>query len=396
MNLDFINKKTKMIIASTLSILGVILIVIGFNISKTTNFISSNNTSYQDNNKKIEKIKEDNKSEIIDNNEEENFDTSKEKEDETTIEDVDETTNVDTLKDEPIEEDNNDNKTEITDIKNTLTIYKDDDNYCKAESDTCNTIADTIETDSNDAKILEFSKDNNYMLYKDNTLKIYNTNTKEINKINLENTDEETYKFITDKDTTMGLIYKDKDTDYMGYYNILESKKMYENKYSTIDTTDYEDYLIASLKEEEKVNYSLIKTNEEQVELTDKTNNSCELNFKIYTNNNSKIFIEYSTCPEEGIKRIYSNSKKILASNLQSKDYYSIYDGNIYINDNNDVKKYDFEGNIIDNKKISEFKQLIRNNIIYVENNNLFLYDMNTKENIKFGEWDSNNIYQGN
>ena len=43
--------------------------------------------------------------------------------------------------------------------------------------------------------------------------------------------------------------------------------------------------------------------------------------------------------------------------------------------------------------RFSEFKQLIRNNVIYVDNNNLFLYDMNTKENIKFGEWNNNYLY---
>ena len=275
-----------------------------------------------------------------------------------------------------------------------LTIYKNLDGYCKLESDTCNMIAYTLDTESEDAKILEFSENNNYMLYQDDSLKIYNFGTKEISKLKLTNTDLETYKLVTNKDKLIGLIYKDKDTNYMGYYDILKYSKMYENKYTTISTSDYEDYLIGITNIDDKVNYALLNIREESVEIEDGITNSCNLDFKIYTSNNQKIYIETSSCPEDGIKNIYSNSKKVIVSELKNNNYYSIYNDNIYINDNNNIKKYDFEGNLLDNKKIEGFKQLIRNNVIYIENDNLFLYDMNTKENIKFGEWDSNYSYK--
>ncbi len=179
----------------------------------------------------------------------------------------------------------------------------------------------------------------------------------------------------------------------MGYYDILKYTKMYENKYTTISTSNYEDYLIGKVEDEDKTNYSLLNIKEESVEIEDGTTNSCNLDFKIYTNNNQKIYIEKSNCLDNEIKNIYSNSKKVIVSELKNNNYYSIYNGNIYINDNNNIKEYDFDGNLLDNKKIDEFKQLIRNNVIYVYDNNLFLYDMNTKENIKFGEWNINYLY---
>ena len=83
MNLDF-NEKTKKIIATTLSILGIILIVIGFSIPNN-NSISSNKPYQYAGNKDLEKSKKDKDSEIIVDNTEEKVDTSDEEKEENII-----------------------------------------------------------------------------------------------------------------------------------------------------------------------------------------------------------------------------------------------------------------------------------------------------------------------
>ncbi len=311
-------------------------------------------------------------------------------------------------KDKDDKKDENEGEKENTAVLNyTMNVYKNSDNYyCLEESEYCNIVAFTIKTETEDAKILALddSLTSNFILYDDNGLKIYNIKTKEINKTNLED-DYEYYNLISNdtKSQASGIIYKEKDSDYKGYYNVLTNKKMYEKTYTHIEEAGQSEYLSAGFYKDGKAHIFLLKTSEEKVEL--ETSESIEL--ETYNSGGNSYFTAVKTKDNYfyflkgfdtvGIINIYSSKKEVLASNIGMSRCYSLYQGNLYISDNGILKKYDADGNVL--KTISTIKkenilQIINNYVIYIDNSD-YLSIMNidnSNENKQLVKWDSGNL----
>ncbi len=297
-------------------------------------------------------------------------------------------------KDNDINPDNNqqeDNANQYN-YKYKLDIYTNEGSYyCKEQSDYCNTLAFTIKTETLDAKVLDIDN-NSYILYKDNGLKLYDINKKEISKIDLEDT-YNTYNLVLDEnDKLMGVVYKGIDSEYSAYYNLTTNKKMYENKYTSINSTNTSDYLSAYGGENQSF---LLNAKEEKEEFVSSKfdNLNCGTYYSVNKLNEKYIYFENEGCESYIIKNIYANNKKLLVKDIHS-NYISVYDNYLYILDNNILKKYDVDGNVITTVNVNKdkVKQIINNYLIYIDNNN-YLSIMNidnTKENKQVIKWNEN------
>lgn len=233
------------------------------------------------------------------------------------------------------------------DYKYTLNVYTNGEYLC-LDSAYCSSIAFTIKTENSDAKVITFDNTNNLVLYVDNGYKIYNVKDEKSVKTSL----------VLDDYTSIMLINE-------SYISITTNNKV-----------------------------ELINVNNNKVELSENLSEMGGNNFDIYSYNNKNIFISYDMSSETKIiNKIYDNDKKELFS---SNSYFNIYKDNIYNLDiNNDIKKYDLYGNLIDTIKIDGVIHDIFNNyIIYTNNDKLMVRNIDSNKDIEVSEYkELKNIY---
>ena len=264
--------------------------------------------------------------------------------------------------------------------KYTLNVYKNENQYCYDKSDSCNELGFTINTETNNAEILNFNDD--FMLYNDNGLKLYNINTKEKIKTNLKDEYEHNnYTIVSNKDNALGIIYKEIDSDFCGYYNLLKKEKMYENKYNKIYANDLlnEKRLYGYIQEDNHIKTLSILNldNEKEILSCDSIND-----FMTESYNGKSLIIGYLAGYDTTIGCISTLDKKLELGTFNTFNY-AIYNGILYVNDNNVIKKFDFDGNLLESKELKNVEQILRNYALYEDNNTLKLYNIDTKEEIK-------------
>ncbi len=295
-----------------------------------------------------------------------------------------------------LSKDNDTNDYDNQEEKYTLDVYKDEYGYCERKSEYCNTLAFTVDAESKNAKILLI--ESNFILYEDNGLKTYDIKNQNIEKINLDEYGEIKNILISDDETKIvGIIYKEKNSEYIGYYNLKLNKKMYENKYTSISKTETEEYLNAYNGGNDKIKSFLLKTDEEKIEIEGREvdSNSCGTFFEVNKVNNKFFYYEDEGCNSFNYEKIYSNEKKVIASNV-NESMVAIYKDNLYVLDNNTIKKFDVDGNELKSINFNKdnVKQIINNYVIYIDNDN-YLSLMNIDDNNEkkqFVKWDSNKL----
>ena len=106
-----------------------------------------------------------------------------------------------------------DNKgVDTTNYKYTMNIYKNQyDHLCSKANESCNIIAYTLKTETENAKIVGIEEyDFAYILYNDNGLKLYNVKTQKIVKTNLD-TNYDSYELLKVDDNYLSASYYDFD-----------------------------------------------------------------------------------------------------------------------------------------------------------------------------------------
>ena len=264
----------------------------------------------------------------------------------------------------------------------TLDVYKQESGYfCKEKSDYCKDVAFTIKTQTNDAKILYVSED--YILYNDNQLKIYNVKSKNVKKVKLENSYNQ-YTLIYDSEgNVQGILYTSINKK-SGYYNISTNTKMYDLKYDNL--YGFNDGFLRACKDK---SIYLLNIDNEKEELVYNTGNSCDkyigLGFEI-TNYNGKNF--YRIVGEPNTYMLYSNSKKVIYDKEIKEEAISFNNEFVYFVDGNNIKKYDIDGNLSSTYNLpNNFKGLIANYAVYVENENLSLMDTDKNKSVVLDKW---------
>ncbi len=278
-----------------------------------------------------------------------------------------------------------------------LDVYKNENKIlCKEyDKDYCKDIAFSIPTKTENTKVLAFDRDYLFVLYEDNNkLKIYNKSLNESQGILLEN-NYKSYELYTsnDKSSVVGIFYRT-DLNYdspAGYFNVETGKKLYEDKYETL-SMDYDGQFLEGCKNN---TIYFLNANLEKEELEYKLSESHNCNgyrsegFKLKKYNNKMFYLVVS---EFDTNIIYSNSKEVIYDKKIKEGLVSFNNEYVYFVEDNKVKKYDMDGKLVSTSKTyNNIKLLLNNYIIYVNNNNLVLDNLDSEETKVIDKWNENN-----
>lgn len=269
-----------------------------------------------------------------------------------------------------------------------LTIYRNETSLC-ITNDNCNEIAYKIPTKTKDAKVLAFDNNNKFILYSDDILYLYNTKTFQTISLDLEKTYKEyiIYPNVSNEEV-IGITYKIDDKN-IGFYNLNINKKMYENKYLNIEVIS-KDYLTAY---DDEIVY-LLDTNQEKIYYKYKFSDDNKYNFITYEYQNQNYFLLNSCNEECKVIKILSHNKEVIIDKEISNNNFSFNNEYLFVNDNNQVYKYDFSGNLKStSRNYQQVLGLIKDNVIFIEDNNLIIVNLNTNIKKVITEWNENYIY---
>ena len=279
---------------------------------------------------------------------------------------------------------------------NFLNVYKmNDGTICLVSkaSDSCSELAFQIETENSDAKLVAVDSNNLFVLLDDNGLKLYNIEAKEITAVSLEDTYSDYAIYLNnDQDKVIGIVYTN-STGKVGYYNVSLNQKLYDDKYNNISQID-DNYLNASF---DTKNY-LLNANEEIEELVYEQidENDQGVYYQALSYEDKYYFFEYAN-ESRNVNKIYANDKEVVSETSLPNYFVSFYEGNLYIVDSNTVKKYDIDANLLSTSDTyNDIKELINNNLIYVNDNKLSLVNIDSNENINILDWRDTYSYDAN
>lgn len=279
---------------------------------------------------------------------------------------------------------------------NFLNVYKmNDGTICLVSeaSDSCSELAFQIETENSDAKLVAVDSNNLFILLDDNGLKLYNIENQEITAVSLEDTYSDYAIYLNnDQDKVIGIVYTN-STGKVGYYNVSLNQKLYDDKYNNISQID-DNYLNASF---DTKNY-LLNANEEIEELVYEQidENDQGVYYQALSYEDKYYFFEYAN-ESRNVNKIYANDKEVVLETSLPNYFVSFYEGNLYIVDSNTVKKYDIDANLLSTSDTyNDIKELINNNLIYVNDNKLSLVNIDSNENINILDWRDTYSYDAN
>lgn len=285
-----------------------------------------------------------------------------------------------------------------------LKIYKDNNNYLclQYSSGYCDEVAFSIDTITHKAKILATYYDR-YVLYFDEIIKLYDAKDNTKYEVGIENK-YDSYELSTNSEGIIeGIIYATKDgynfKDY-GYYDLIEDKKNYENKYDSIYPL-YGDYIIGYIEEDfDYRNYSyeeqeqfykryLInkKTGEEVLKII----GQCA-DFYTYTYDGGFYLAESYDCLGSEAATLYTSSAKKIKDNLNDNKFTILDDGTLYIYEDEKVIEYDDNGKKEDSYNIKydgDFYKIIRDFALVTNNGKLILINFKTNKKIELCDWHS-------
>ena len=249
---------------------------------------------------------------------------------------------------------------DTTDYKYTMNVYKNQYNsLCSEANESCNIIAYTLKTETENAKIVGIQEyDFAYILYNDNGLKLYNAKTQKIVKTNLD-TNYDSYELFKVDDNYLSASYYD-----------------FDNKTGCV---------------------YLVNVENGNIELIDKVKYGGNGYYSHKLNNNS-FYILGSQIETSTIEKIYNNDKKLFFENTTDEiigdEKYSFFKDNLYVYNNNVVKKYNADGKLIStSKKYENFKQLIEDKIIYVKDDKLVVESLSDGSLKEIVSWSDNYNY---
>lgn len=281
--------------------------------------------------------------------------------------------------------------------KYNIYLYQTADGYyCKDKDDYCSKKATAIPSTTKNAVVADYIQSQNeeprYILYFDKTYKIYDVKEDKIQETPIE--EQKTTRLHSDKDFTeiYGFVYSDENDNY-AYYNLTTKKEMYKGQYNNLTTLSgkyIEGFKTYNEGEAEEDNETfLLSISEEKVEM--KTFGVCKY-YNVYDYSTGSYIIESEGCFSEGASTIYTNTKKVIAENKISVEWSLDDNGNLYILSNNKVEKYNTDGKLLStSKSYSNVLQLIKEFVVYVKDNELFITD-GTKDT-KLGEWKDEYYY---
>lgn len=164
------------------------------------------------------------------------------------------------------------------------------------------------------------------------------------------------------------------------------------NKYNDINQID-DNYLNAS---DDTKNY-LLNANEEIEELVYEQidENDQGVYYQALSYEDKYYFFEYAN-ESRNVNKIYANDKEVVLETSLPNYFVSFYEGNLYIVDSNTVKNMIQSQFTFYQCTYNDIKELINNNLIYVNDNKLSLVNIDSNENINILDWRDTYSYDAN
>ena len=227
----------------------------------------------------------------------------------------------------------------------TLNVYKSESgSLCSEKSDYCSNVAYTIKTETEDAKVLDFSNNDLLILYKDNDIKIYDTKNDSIKTTKLRS--DLYYYLLLDDEGKYLTASEDKNVYKYSLYNVETGEKLFSDTYYHVQRYNDKYYIFAF--------------------------NEQLLGYDVYTEN--KTFITTVTSDSNGY-------------------HYSIYNGNLYSFKDGKIAKYNIDGQLLETKDFpkNQFKNIVKDYVLYLDDNNyLSLMNIETEKSVQIVKWNDN------
>jgi len=278
-----------------------------------------------------------------------------------------------------------------------LIVYKSDSGLCFQKSRECNKSPFRINTVTEDAKIIAIAKNNLYLLYSDNGIKLYDVAKSTPKKISLEDK-YDYYEIILNENVISGFVYgsnliKEGYYTNLGYYDVHSDKQLYDGKYNNISIIDG-GYLVG--KNLSSNSTSLLDLKNEEV-ILEKNNICTKIEVKDF--NGKYLYVLNNSCDSMGNYEIISSDKTVIHSNLKDNSFSIDLSGNIYLFDGTPTIKV--EGSNGTFMKTVNFdgvyKQLIINYVVFINNDNLYIKDLNrNSEPVLLTKWSNEYTYYFN
>lgn len=254
-----------------------------------------------------------------------------------------------------------------------ITVYKEGEHLCpKREELTCTEAAFTFLVTNANAKIMDIN--NEFILYIDNILKVYDIGTKKKYKVNLENTFSE-YKLVMNNTKIAGIIYysglqnngfKNKYS-VSGFYDLGNNKKKFENMYDFFTIISNGNYLVGNkynaFESNNSINASFLEIATNSTMFSVNSNDFNSIQYEIVDN--------YIVVSEQDNYSLYSLNGKLITSGVK-QGLWTVSKKYLYVVLNNELLKYDLDGDLISRENGSNIYNLIDSyKVVNVDN---FLY----------------------
>lgn len=256
-----------------------------------------------------------------------------------------------------------------------LTVYKEGDNFCpKREELRCTEAAFTFLVTNSNAKIMDINND--FILYLDEVLKVYDIGTKKKYTVNLENTYSE-YKLVMNDKNIVGIVYYNGLQNYgfrnkysvSGFYDLNSDKKKFENIYDFFTIIDNGSYLIGnkynSFESNNSVNTYFLDIATSSALFNENRNDFNTVKYEVVDN-----FIAIS---EQNNYTLYSLNGKLITSGVE-QGLWTVSKKYLYVVLNNELIKYDLDGDLISREDgsniynlIDSYKVVNADNFLYVK-----------------------------
>ena len=293
------------------------------------------------------------------------------------------------------QEEQEDEEIDLEKYKYQVHLYATKEGYvCGNKSDYCTKKVLSIPAETKDAAIGNYSTNEKdeptFVIILDGTYKVYDVKKDKLQETQVEVDGSPTLHTNKEYTEVYGFVYDSGETST--YYNLLTKKEMYKNKYKNLTPIfgKYIEGFIANDEEDSEDDETLLlSTAEEKVELS--TTGMCRY-YNVYEFEEGEFFAETEGCFGAGYSNIYNKNKKIIVEQKEETEWSVDTKGNLYILSNNKVEKYNTSGKLLSTSKTySKPLHLIREYILYVENDNIYLSD--GKEATKIGKWEKDFYY---
>lgn len=255
-----------------------------------------------------------------------------------------------------------------------MTVYKEGDKYCtKREELTCTEAAFTFLVVNNNARIMDINEE--FILYIDDILKIYDIGTKQKYEVNLENTYTD-YKLVMNDNKISGIIYYAGLINYgfrnkysiSGFYDLTTNKKKFENIYDFFTIVDNGNYLVGNkytaFESNNSVNASFLEIANNSALFSKNINDFNNINYEVADNS-------FIAVREQNNYALYSLNGREITLNAE-QGLWTVSKKYLYVVLNNELLKYDLDGDFISSEDASNIYNLIDS--YKVVNKDGFLY----------------------